>query len=505
MPSNEPRPRSPDHSRREQYFSKISSESKPNEDHLDKNEDAILIDQEKGAAGIFGGLPAFANADHASALAAEEVGKVLGGAREGMTLDEEARLVGLALESANTKIFEANQTPEAKADPAKRMATTASVVKLWKDPSGRMRAIIGHAGNARAYIFRADGSLTHVTRDHIRPLDSLSREQAFELQKKLAAAENLSEDLSPEEQMAFGSRDIVTGSLGQRRQAAIDVVTTTLGVGEKIVLVTDGVHHNLTDVEIAAAIAASPAQEAGRRIVEAAAAKSKTGSPRATKDAMSAAVLSPTEAAASTPEPTLEHAAEKVIEKLSDLTGVEKGELRTMLESSVSAALKKTHVDLPGAIEYNTKEFFGVFIDNLIDALPHSGKFKAIKAVKELQPDEYKKLKNEFVSKLPDVADAKKVEKFLEALEGIGEAQEAVKQYQSLLKEYEKMTPEERKKRRAEIQKAYEKSQGKLFRPEVWAALGIIGMIILMGLVFLLIVIMEGVDRIHKAAGKGRR
>ncbi len=133
-----------------------------------------------------------------------------------------------AIMRANEVIFE-----EARSDAQLAgMGTTFTCALL----AGR-RAVIGHVGDSRAYLWRA-GQLTQLTEDHSL-VAQLVREGR----------------ISPEEAFTHPQRNIITKALGVEPVVDVDVATYSLEAGDLLLLCSDGLTTMLRDSEIAAHVA----------------------------------------------------------------------------------------------------------------------------------------------------------------------------------------------------------------------------------------------------------
>lgn len=150
--------------------------------------------------------------------------------------------IGNAIQKANAAVKE-----EAARNPAiASMATTIVMASVIGNT-----VYIGHAGDSRGYIFRADGRNEHITRDHSWVGEQVARGVMTEQQ----AREN-------------PMRNMITRSLGAAANNTPDLNTYTLAPGDVIVLCTDGLHGVVLDDQIRAILKRSPsAQKAADDLV----------------------------------------------------------------------------------------------------------------------------------------------------------------------------------------------------------------------------------------------
>jgi PPM family protein phosphatase len=136
-----------------------------------------------------------------------------------------------AIRQANRSVLE-----RAEADPALRgMGTTLTVATLVVD-SGEERLAIANVGDSRAYVF-SEGELTQLTEDHSVPEELVRQGQ-----------------LSPEEVETHPQRHILTRALGIMPEVDADVWEVLPFAGDRVLLCSDGLVREVTDVQIASVL-----------------------------------------------------------------------------------------------------------------------------------------------------------------------------------------------------------------------------------------------------------
>jgi len=146
------------------------------------------------------------------------------------TLVPEPDQVVAAIERSNLEIrSEARRHTEMAG-----MGTTCTALVIAE------RIRIAHVGDSRAYRFR-DGRLERLTDDH-----------------SLVATMVREGLLDPAAARTDGRRNIVTRALGAEDAVRIDRIDTDRASGDRLVLSTDGLHGQIDDAEIAAALAEAP-------------------------------------------------------------------------------------------------------------------------------------------------------------------------------------------------------------------------------------------------------
>jgi PPM family protein phosphatase len=185
----------------------------------------------------------------------------MGGARAG---EVAARLAAAALEEAGTGtqgeegvtslIEEANRRiwERAVTDPATSGMGTTVTAALVDESSGRVA--IGHVGDSRAYLFRAD-ALEQLTTDH-----------------SLVAELVQSGVLTPEEAERHPQRSAITRALGTEPSVRVETFTVAAEDGDLFLLCSDGLSVMLGDEEVAEALDSAdrdPARAAAQLIAAA--------------------------------------------------------------------------------------------------------------------------------------------------------------------------------------------------------------------------------------------
>jgi protein phosphatase len=131
------------------------------------------------------------------------------------------------------------------------MGTTLTAIQILED-----RVLLGHVGDSRAYLYRG-GELCQLTVDH-----SLSGE----LYRK--------GELSEQEAEHHPQKHVLTRALGTFQEVDVDTSSFRLGVGDLLLLCTDGLHGKVSGEELSAILAErDDPQITAERLVEAALAK----------------------------------------------------------------------------------------------------------------------------------------------------------------------------------------------------------------------------------------
>lgn len=217
---------------------KVGKDTIPSDKHPENNEDAVLDVED--AFAVFDGVGGHKGGHEASRLARQVVKEELAKIPPGLSAKEMVETLKKVLEEANKKVLE-----EARGE-LEGMATTASLVKFAEGNC----AVVANLGDSRVYLLRGvNGKLEQVTLDDNRAFLMAENEQeARALQSKF---NNLTDPstLSESEQHFFENRNVIIQALGgstiRPRTYIVD-----LQPGDKLLLSSDGVHDNLTDLEI---------------------------------------------------------------------------------------------------------------------------------------------------------------------------------------------------------------------------------------------------------------
>jgi PPM family protein phosphatase len=180
----------------------------------DNNEDAHVVDERLALFAIADGMGGHVGGETASLTAIEALRAAVANGRP----------INDAIEQANEAVIE-----RAAGDPKLTgMGTTMTAVVV----AGGNRLLVGHVGDSRAYILH-DGALQQLTDDH-----SLVGELVREGRLTVEQAES------------HPQRAIVTRALGVDTDVAVDVYTVEVGVGDRVIICSDGLTDMLREREI---------------------------------------------------------------------------------------------------------------------------------------------------------------------------------------------------------------------------------------------------------------
>ena len=216
------------------------------------NEDAYLVDAERGLFVVADGMGGHAAGEVASRITVESMQEFIAASDDstdsswpfghGNRASSGGNRLTAAVEKANEKVMRAVASrPELKG-----MGTTVVAALVEAE-----RATLVHVGDSRAYLFR-DGELRRLTDDH-----SWVQEQVN--------AGILSED----EAKSHPLKNVVTRALGGSPHVSVDLIEVPLRPGDRFLLCSDGLTGMVVDEEIHEFFLAEPVPEAAvRRLVE---------------------------------------------------------------------------------------------------------------------------------------------------------------------------------------------------------------------------------------------
>jgi protein phosphatase len=196
------------------------------------NQDAFSLDNDLQLWVLADGMGGHVGGEIASQIAVETIPQAVRSqlsskASPDLDLDRLQTIICQAIESANLAIREEATRNER----LQGMGTTIVVVAVFSIMSDP-RAIVAHAGDSRAYVFRRD-RLSLWTKDHTL------------MEERLAL--NL---ITPEQVRTHPLRHVLTKALGIDPQAYPTIQTFPLEPSDLILLCSDGLTKMLTDQEI---------------------------------------------------------------------------------------------------------------------------------------------------------------------------------------------------------------------------------------------------------------
>jgi protein phosphatase len=190
------------------------------------NQDQFLVDSRLGVYAVADGMGGHAAGEVASEIAIQALAESMRGddaKTRPRSVEDAASQLRIAINEGNRRILESVQS---RAE-CRGMGTTLIALLLLQE-----RAVIGHVGDSRAYLFR-DGRLRLLTSDH-----SLVNEQVKQGR------------LTVEEAWRHPMRNIVTRVLGNQPEVEVDLVEEPVRDGDVFLLCSDGLNGMLSDGQI---------------------------------------------------------------------------------------------------------------------------------------------------------------------------------------------------------------------------------------------------------------
>jgi protein phosphatase len=184
------------------------------------NEDAYLVDLERGLVAVADGMGGHAAGEVASRLAIETLQSSLEATAAGDGPEEAEQALVRAIQAANQRIAEEIQTR----DSLRGMGTTLVAALCHGE-----HLVVAHVGDSRAYLVRSK-TIERLTTDH-----SWVNEQV-----QLGI-------LSEEEAHRHPFRNVITRALGSADPVAVDAMRRTLREGDTLLLCSDGLNGLVAD------------------------------------------------------------------------------------------------------------------------------------------------------------------------------------------------------------------------------------------------------------------
>ncbi len=283
---------------------KIVGYSIPCERHPQRNEDSFLIEPHTGIVAVFDGVGGSAAGEIAAQTAKRAtlqgwrgaLRQIYGGRNVQRYLEDCAKvdfhtLLQHLIEHAD-EVIRTDGMREAGTDD---LATTVAIAGICRqNGKNEYTMVYAHVGDSRVYLLREHESLKRLTNDD-GLLGRLVENQMVEEADahRIDQAKHAGE-LSDAEFSYFRLRGGITQALGGPLPPNIHIDQVPISIGDRILLCTDGIHDNLTDVEIEEILRKAPRNSVARLLVEHALLRSREERQvtiRAKPDDMSAIVM----------------------------------------------------------------------------------------------------------------------------------------------------------------------------------------------------------------------
>ena len=246
-----------------------------------KNEDAYFQDNLHSIYGVFDGVGGHEGGDIASQAAKDYLEK-----------NSEVFSDMTSLEDIKNKmkdiLVEAHEAIKEKPG-----SSTASVVKIMLDRT----AVIGNIGDSRVYLLEnGSQSVEHLTLDDsgfkAYTIGSPEEYDYKKIQEDMAQIDTF--DFLPDNIPLFAARtrNGISQALGTREMEP-NIYTHPLSPGDRLIIMSDGIHDNLTDQQIAKCLIDNPhdTEKAARALVQQAKEVSKQNTSRSKPDDITAIVV----------------------------------------------------------------------------------------------------------------------------------------------------------------------------------------------------------------------
>jgi serine/threonine protein phosphatase PrpC len=282
----------------------IMGYSLPCERHPQRNEDSFLIEDRTGLIAVYDGVGGSVAGDIASQAARRAT---LTGWKSALgQIHKQRNVRGFLQDCDQVDLCTLLQHLIALADDTIRtdgvreagtddLATTVAIAALCHQPGkNEFNMVYAHVGDSRVYLLKKGEPLQRMTIDDgllgkLVENEIVNEEDARRIDQAMQA-----EDLSDAEISYFRMRGGITQALGGPLPPEIHIDEIPIAIGDRILLCTDGIHDNLTDLEIEEILRKAPRNAAARLLVEYALLRSREERQttiRAKPDDMTAIVL----------------------------------------------------------------------------------------------------------------------------------------------------------------------------------------------------------------------
>lgn len=281
----------------------------PHAEHPERNEDALLIDQQRGLVAVFDGVGGSGQGQIASRLAARVIRRrwqqALAQAQSlpsifelSDAIDLHDILQQLVLDAHKyvhaediRQVKDGEKSAQANTHPETTIALAAFCRK--RDEHG-YTMVYAHVGDSRIYLLQAQNTLKRLTNDDgyfslLMQKETITEADAQRIDQAMTAAQ-----LSETELSYFNKRNGITQALGHSTAPSVHVDHVAIAPGDRVLLCTDGIHDNLTDQEIEQTLQRGARTTVAKALVQQALQRSQQNSSttiRAKADDMSAIVI----------------------------------------------------------------------------------------------------------------------------------------------------------------------------------------------------------------------
>jgi PPM family protein phosphatase len=257
---------------------KVVGYSIPCEKHPERNEDSFLIEQNSGLVAVFDGVGGSAAGDIASQAAKRAT---LAGWKGALGQIHKRHNIRRFLEDCDVVDFctllqhliehadETIRTDGVREAGTDDLATTVAIAALCRHPeNNEFSMVYAHVGDSRVYLLKKGEPLQRLTIDDGLLGKLVENEMVNEENARRIDQAIHSEELTESELSYFRLRGGITQALGGPFPPEIHIDQIPIAIGDRILLCTDGIHDNLTDLEIEEILRKAPRNAAARLLVE---------------------------------------------------------------------------------------------------------------------------------------------------------------------------------------------------------------------------------------------
>jgi len=302
------------------------SDTRANEKHPKRNGDSFLVNEKERAAAVFDGLSEPYGDEIASRTCKQYASDNLPRIKNGMSVREALNILKKIFIEADEVVAQSEELAEEREflqsmgeiRGHNKPGTTATLFKIHTDSEGENWGLVANVGNSRLYKIEEKGNLTQITEDddYLVMMYPDENERA-RVSRKISTVKQI-EELDAKEQLFLKEvSSVLTMTIGGK-DADPSVHSFKIKKGDRFLLLTDGIHSNLTTDEIEQIIKESKTiEEAKKKLIEKALLHSRPGSGggiRTHPDDMTVVIV---EVEAKNPE-TAKEAEEKRVENIRE-------------------------------------------------------------------------------------------------------------------------------------------------------------------------------------------
>lgn len=261
----------------------MAGSTQASERHSQRNEDNFFTDSSKKIFGVFDGMGGEFGGQEASSTCNQKIRQQLQISQFNTFASARSALLN-AFNIANQSILKLESRYRVT------IGSTGTFGVIYQSDAGSYQAMIAHAGDSRAYLFR-HGVLTRLTQDH-NNINSKYGRKSKTIQDKF---DNITrpDSLSRKEKALFDDRNRIYKYFGHR-WAKPEIIVSDIKPDDILLLSTDGIHDNLTTSEISQVLSRNSKRDPlhiSQELINQSVFRSRDGSFRSKPDDMTALVI----------------------------------------------------------------------------------------------------------------------------------------------------------------------------------------------------------------------